>query len=143
MTPLDPRVESNVRESFSRQALMTTIGARIMAIGPGSLAIGLDHRDDLTQQHGFLHAAIVAAILDSASGYAALTLMPLGSDVLSIEFKVNLLATAVGERFVARAEVKRAGRTVSVCSADCFAVQNGSEKLVATMLATIMRRVAE
>ena len=122
---------------------MATIGARIVVIGPGSLEIGLEHRADLTQQHGFLHAAIVAAILDSACGYAALTLMPLGSDVLSIEFKVNLLAPAVGETFVARAEVKRSGKTVSVCAADCFAIHDGKEKLVATMLATMMRRVVE
>lgn len=142
MTALDPRVEREVRASFGRQALMATIGAGIKAIGPGSLEIGLAHRADLTQQHGFLHAAIVAAILDSACGYAALTLMPLGSDVLSIEFKVNLLAPAVGETFVARAQVKRPGKTVSVCAADCFAIRDREEKLVATMLATMMRRNA-
>ena len=143
MSGLHPRVETNVRESFSRQALMSTIGARMTAIGSGSVEIELDHRADLTQQNGFLHAAIVAAILDSACGYAALTLMPLGSEVLSIEFKVNLLAPAVGERFVARAVVKRTGRTVSVCAADCFAIRDGKEKLVATMLATMMRRTVE
>lgn len=136
---LEPAVEANVRESFARQALMKTIGATISAIDVGSLAISLPARPDLTQQNGFLHAAIITAILDSACGYAALTTMPPEADVLSVEFKVNLLAPAVGDSFVARALVKRAGRTLSVTSADCFRIRDGSEKLVATMLGTMMR----
>jgi uncharacterized protein (TIGR00369 family) len=136
---LDPAIERNVRASFARQGLMTMIGAAIASIRSGSVQIELHARPDLTQQHGFLHAAIVSAILDTACGYAALTMMPADSDVVSVEFKVNFLAPAVGDRFVARARVKRAGRTLSVTEADCFAMQDGGEKLVATMLATMTR----
>lgn len=136
---LAAEVEANVRASFGRQALMRTIGASICAIGYGRLEIVLTARPDLTQQHGFLHAAVVTAILDSACGYAALTTMPAASDVLSVEFKVNLLSPAVGDRFVARAAVKRAGRMLTVTEADCFSVRREEEKLVATMLGTMIR----
>lgn len=132
-------IEANVRGSFGRQALMRTIGASISAIGYGRLEIVLAARPDLTQQHGFLHAAVVTAILDSACGYAALTTMPIASDVLSVEFKVNLLSPAVGDRFVARAAVKRAGRMLTVTEADCFSMRGEEEKLVATMLGTMIR----
>lgn len=136
---IDPAVEANVRHSFDQQPLMTMIGASISAIGPGTVEISLPHRADLTQQNGFLHAAIVTAILDSACGYAALSTMPASADVLSVEFKVNLLRPAVGERFVARARVKRAGRMLCVTEADCFGIDGGKERLVATMLGTMIR----
>src|SRR5690349_16221509 len=121
-TPQDPDFEARVRRSFAAQRVMETIGARLARVAPGEVDIELSFRDDLTQQNGFLHAGIVSTILDSACGYAAFTLMPADAQVLSIEFKVNLLAPAVGERVVARARVVRAGRTISVCTADAFAL---------------------
>lgn len=136
---LEAAVEANVRESFARQALMRTIGASLSLVERGHVEISLVPRPDLTQQHGFLHAAVVAAILDSASGYAALSMMPPGCDVMSVEFKVNLLRPAIGERFVARASVKRAGKTLTVTDADCFAISGDMEKLIATMLGTMIR----
>jgi uncharacterized protein (TIGR00369 family) len=135
----DPEYETRVRASFARQRVMETIGAELTKIAPGEVEIALPFRADLTQQNGYLHAGIVAAIVDSACGYAAMSLAPVGGEVLSIEFKLNLLSPAKGERFVARAVVKRAGRNVSVCTGDLFALGgDGAEKLVATMLATMM-----
>jgi uncharacterized protein (TIGR00369 family) len=93
----------------------------------------------LTQQNGFVHAGAVTSIMDSACGYAALSVAPEAADVLSVEFKVNLLAPATGESFVARASVKRAGKRLAVCTADAFAIRAGEEKLIATMLATMMK----
>jgi uncharacterized protein (TIGR00369 family) len=127
-----------VRASFARQRVMETIGARLSRVAPGEVEIELPFREDLTQQHGYLHAGIVAAVVDSACGYAALSLAPAGAEVLSIEFKLNLLSPARGERFVARARVKRAGRNVTVCAGDLYALEGASEKTVATMLATMM-----
>jgi uncharacterized protein (TIGR00369 family) len=117
---------------------MQTIGAELEEIGAGRVSIRLPFRDDLTQQHGFLHAGTIAAIADSACGYAALTLMPSDAAVLSIEFKVNMLAPARGESVVARAEVIRPGRNIMVCRADVHALDGGSEKLVAAMQGTMM-----
>lgn len=130
--------EKRVRESFGRQGFMTTIGAEMSAVGSGRVELRFPFNPDLTQQHGFVHAGAITSILDSACGYAALSVAPEGCEVLSVEFKVNLLAPAVGESFVARAQVKRAGKTLTVCTADAFALKQGSEKLVATMLMTIM-----
>jgi uncharacterized protein (TIGR00369 family) len=127
-----------VQESFRRQAFMATLGAKITTGKPGEVEISFPFHSSLTQQNDFVHAGAITSILDSACGYAALGVAPDGHDVLSVEFKVNLLAPAVGEEFFARAQVKRAGKTLIVCSADAFAKQNGQEKLVATMLATIM-----
>ena len=98
----------------------------------------LPFREDLTQQHGFLHAGIVSTIADSACGYAAYSLMPAEAAVLTVEYKVNFLSPAQGERMVARARVITPGRTVTVCTCDVFAVRNGTERIVATMLGTIM-----
>ncbi|HYH86287.1 MAG TPA: PaaI family thioesterase [Pyrinomonadaceae bacterium] len=137
--PQDPDYETRVRASFKRQRVMETIGAELMKIAPGEVEIALPFRADLTQQNGYLHAGIVAAIVDSACGYAAMSLTPAGGEVLSIEFKLNLLSPAAGESFVARGRVKRAGRNVTVCTGDLFALYgDGAEKLVATMLATMM-----
>jgi len=130
--------EKRVRENFARQAFMATLGAELSQLKHGAVEIRFGFAPSLTQQNGFVHAGALTSILDSACGYAALSVAPHDHDVLSVEFKVNLLAPAVGEQFVARAEVKRAGRTLTVCAADAFAKQNGEEKLVATMLATIM-----
>ncbi len=130
----DPEFEKRIRENFVRQKVMTLIGASLVHVAPGIVEIEMAIREDLTQQDGFVHAGIVTTILDSACGYAAYSLMPAGSSVLSVEFKVNLLAPAVGNKINARAEVKRAGRTLTVCSGDAFA----DGKLCATMLATMM-----
>lgn len=132
----DPR--ERVRANFDRQQFMKTLGAELVSVTPGAVEIGFPFRSNLTQQHGFIHAGGITSVLDSACGYAALSVAPEATDVLSVEFKVNLLAPAVGERFLARARVKRAGRTITVCAADAFAVRGTEEKLIATMLATIM-----
>ena len=135
--PNDPHFEARVRESFAAQNVMRLIGARLSRVEPGLVEIDLDSRGDLTQQNGYVHAGIVTTILDSACGYAAYTLMPADSGVLSVEFKVNLLAPARGEGISARAEVKRSGRTLTVCTADAFAINGEDETLCATMLATM------
>ncbi len=133
--------EQKVRESFGRQALMATIGAELVSVMPGAVEIRLPFHQKLTQQDGFLHAGVVTSILDSACGYAALSVAPENAEVLSVEFKVNLLSPAVGEFFAARAQDKRAGRTLTVCTADGFALNKGNEKLIATMQATIMNMI--
>ena len=138
MEAKDPAFESRVRASFAKQRAMATIGATIARVAPGEVDLELPFREDLTQQHGFLHAGVVAMLADSACGYAALSLMAPGAGVLSIEYKLNLLAPAIGTRMIARATVLRAGRTVTVCRGDVFAVTEGREKLVAAMQATMM-----
>ncbi|HEX5572124.1 MAG TPA: PaaI family thioesterase [Ktedonobacterales bacterium] len=134
----DPDFERRVRESFARQRVMETMGATLLRVTPGEVEIALPFRAELTQQHGFLHAGVVTTIVDSACGYAALSLMPPGAGVLTIEFKLNLMAPAAGERMIARGRVTKPGRTINVCAGDVFAEQDGREKLVATMLATVM-----
>lgn len=136
--PKDTEFESRVRASFARQTLMRTIGARLTKVVAGSTEIELSFRDDLSQQHGYLHAAVVTAIVDSACGYAALSLTPAGKEVLTIEYKINFAAPAAGERMIARGRVIRPGRTVTLCAGDVFALSNTDEKLVATMLATMI-----
>ena len=140
-SPRDAGYERRVRESFARQAAMTTIGATVAGVAPGEVTLELPFRPALTQQHGFLHAGIVTTVMDSACGYAALTLMEPGAGVLSVEFKVNLLAPARGERFRAVGRVIRAGRTVTVVSGELHAVggdAGGGDKLVAIMTGTMM-----
>lgn len=134
----DPAFESRVRASFDKQTFMATIGARLARVEPGEVDIELARRDDLAQQHGFLHAGVLASAADSACGYAALSLMPAGVAVLSIEFKINMLAPAAGERVVARGRVIRAGRNVTVCVCDVTSYAGDAEKLVATMVGTMM-----
>lgn len=121
---------------------MALLSASLERVEAGAVDIGLPFRTDLTQQHGFLHAAVTTAIADSACGYAALSLTPAGSEVLSIEFKVNLLRPAVGELFVAEGRVLKPGKTIIVARADVYARRDSSASLVATMLATIMRQDA-
>jgi uncharacterized protein (TIGR00369 family) len=130
--------EARVRESFARQAFMTTLGATIASLRAGEVVLEVPFREDLTQQHGLLHAGVVTAVADSACGYAALSLMPPDHAVLSVEFKTNLLAPARGERFRATARVVRAGRTLTVCTAEVVAVEAGAETLVAVMQATMI-----
>jgi uncharacterized protein (TIGR00369 family) len=136
--PQTPRFEERVRESFARQGLMETIGARILTVVPGAVVIELPTRSGLTQQHGYMHAGIVTSIADTACGYAALSLMAEDADVLSVEYKVNLLSPARGEKLIARGTVRRAGRNLTVCEAEVFAAIKDEEKLVAVMLATMM-----
>ena len=135
----NPSFAQDVERSFARQAIMNLIGAKLSLIEPGVIEITLPYRADLTQQRGFLHAGVVTTIADSACGYAAYSLMPAGSEVLSVEFKVNLLRPAQGESFVARAEVIKAGRTLTVVRADVFAIDgNDKRELVATMQGTMI-----
>lgn len=131
-------IETRVRASFARLTLMRTIGARLLRVVPGEVAIQLPFRDDLTQQHGFLAAGIVTAIVDTACGYAAMSLMPAGAGVLTVEYKVNFLAPARGDRMIARGHVIKRGRTLIVCAGDVLASADGEEKAVATMLATMI-----
>lgn len=129
-----------VRESFSRQPHMATLGARITLLAPGEVHLTAPFAPQFTQQNGYWHAGAVASLADSANGYAAFTLAPPDTDVLAVEFKINLLAPARGELFVARARVLRPGRTLTVCQADVWASGAGTESLVATMLSTIIIR---
>jgi uncharacterized protein (TIGR00369 family) len=117
---------------------MATLGARITRVAPGEVELELPFREDLTQQHGFLHAGIVTTVLDSAAGYAAFTLMPEDAGVVSVEFKTHLLAPATGDRLVARAKVVRSGRTVTVCQADGYMTSGGEERHVAMLVGTMM-----
>ncbi len=135
----NPLFAEEIRSSFARQSIMTLIGAELQAVEPGIVEIELPYRPDLAQQHGYLHAGIVTTIADSAAGYAAYSLMPAGAEVLSVEFKVNLLRPARGKSFLARAEVIKPGRTLTVARADVFGIADSSAReLVATMLATII-----
>lgn len=130
--------EPRVRASFARQRVMETIGAVLTRVEAGAVEVALPYRADLTQQHGFVHAGVVATILDSACGYAAFSLMPADVAVLTVEYKINLLRPAKGDRLVARARVVRAGKTLTVCTGDVVAQAGGQENVVATMLATVM-----
>lgn len=135
---MDAAFESRVRESFSRQGLMNHLGAELAALGPGHAEIHVPFRIEVTQQHNYFHAGVSGAIADSACGYAAYTLMPADSSVLTVEYKLNLLAPADGEKLKARARVLRSGKTLKICAADVYVEKNGAETHCATMLATIM-----
>lgn len=135
----NPAFAEEIKASFAKQTIMGLIGAELSRVEPGIIEITLPYRADLAQQHGHLHAGIVTTIADSACGYAAYSLMPPKSEVLSVEFKVNLLRPAKGEMFVAVAEVVKSGRTLTVVRADVFGVDHsGKRELVATMLGTMM-----
>jgi uncharacterized protein (TIGR00369 family) len=136
--PPDPAYETRVRASFERQKVMATIGAHLAKVAPGAIDVELPYRIDLTQQHGFLHAGVITIIADSACGYAALSLMPANASVLTVEYKVNLLAPATGERMIARGRVLKPGKTLTVCTADVVAISAGREKTIATMTGTLM-----
>ncbi|KAA5606753.1 PaaI family thioesterase [Roseospira marina] len=139
-SPGCPDYVQRVRDSFARQAFMTALGARVADVAPGAVDLELPFRADLTQQNGFLHAGVTAALADSAAGYAAYSLMPPDSDVLSIEFKHNLLSPAVGSLFRAHGRVLRAGRQIVVVQASVVAaLDDDTEKTVALMQATMMQ----
>ena len=136
--PADPGFEDRVRESFSRLALMTTIGARLVKVAPGEVDIDMPVRDDLTQQHGYIAAAIVTAIVDTACGYAAMSLMPARATVVTVEYKVNFISPARGERLLAHGRVVKPGRTLTVCTGEVYALSNSVQKTVAIMLGTMV-----
>jgi len=136
--PRNPDFEARVRGSFARQNAMGLIGARITRVEPGRVEIELPVREDLGQQHGFVHGGIVGMIADSAGGYAAFTLMPADASVLTVEYKVNMLAPAEGDLLVARGEVLKPGRSLSVVRADVWARRGDRETRVAAMQQTLM-----
>jgi uncharacterized protein (TIGR00369 family) len=136
--PQEANFAEKTRASFAQQGFMQHLGAKITIIEPGRCEIRVPFRPELSQQHGYFHAGVSGAIADSASGYAAFTLMPPNSNVLTVEYKLSLVAPALGELLIARAQVIRAGRTLSVCRADVYVVKDGAEKICATSLSTIM-----
>jgi uncharacterized protein (TIGR00369 family) len=137
-TPRHAQFEQQVRDSFARQRFMATMGAEIVRVAPGEVDVSLRRDDRLTQQHGYLHAGAVIAAVDSACGYAALTLMDEADEVLTVELKVNLLAPATGESLLARGRVLRSGKTLTVCSGEAVTVTDGADTTVATLLTTMM-----
>ncbi len=134
----DPAFEAKIRGSFDRQTAMQTLGAVMGKVSPGEVEIEMPYRADLAQQHGFIHGGIITTILDSACGYAAFSLSAPDTAMLTVEYKVNFVAPAKGGRFLARGEVVRSGATIAVCKGDVMAYDSGEEKLVATMLTTLM-----
>ena len=136
--PKDPNFAERVRASFARQRMMQTLGVEIARVAPGEIELAMPYGAAFTQQHGFIHAGVIATVLDSACGYAAFSLMPAEAAVLTVEFKTNLLAPAKGERFLFRAHVVKPGRTLTVSDGRAFAIDNGAERLVATMNGTLM-----
>jgi len=137
--PKDPNFAGRVRASFARQQVMQTLGVEIVGLHAGRIELTMPFASKFTQQHGFIHAGIIATVLDSACGYAAFSLMPAEAAVLTVEFKTNLIAPAKGEQFTFRAHVLKPGKTLTVCEARAFALdRNHTERLVATMTGTLM-----
>lgn len=136
----NPDFEQAVRASFAKQQFMHTLGAKLARVVAGEVDIEMNFDAALTQQNGFLHAGVITSIADSACGYAALSLMPAGAEVLSVEFKVNLLSPARGESFLAQGRALKAGRTITVCQGEVYVVEENGKRLVATMLATMIAR---
>ena len=131
--PVNPDFAARVRASFDRQGAMRLIGARLKELRPGYCAIELPYREDLTQQHGYIHAGIVSTIADSAGGYAGFTLFPADSSVLTVEYKINLLAPAAGERLVAVGEVVKQGRTLVISRGEVHA-ENGERRTLCAII---------
>ena len=138
LEPKDSKFAEKVRDSFARQPVMALIGAELVKVEAGEVDIRLPYRPELTQQNGFLHAGMTAAIVDSACGYAAFSLMPAESDVLTAEFKINLLSPAFGDYFLATGRILKAGKSLTVARGDVYAVSANEKKLIATMLSTIV-----
>jgi uncharacterized protein (TIGR00369 family) len=136
--PRNPDWEATVRGSFARQGVMSLIGAEMGTLAPGHCEIRLRYRDDLTQQNGFFHAGITSTIVDSAGGYAGLTLMAKGADVLTVEFKLNLLAPADGDYLVAEGQILKTGRNLVIARGEVYAIKNGNATHCATMQQTLM-----
>lgn len=136
--PASPEVRQRIVDSFERQGLMRHLGARLTHVAPGCVHIALDSRPEVTQQHGYVHAGATSAIADSAGGYAALTLFPEDAEVLTVEYKINLLAPAVGARIEAVGTVLKHGRTLTVCQLAVFGVRDGQKTLVASGQQTLI-----
>ena len=137
--PRDPNWEAKVRDSFARQGIMDTLGARLGRVQPGEVEIDVDYHEGLSQQHGFFHAGVTSTIVDSAGGYAGFTLFPAGSSILTVEFKINLLAPAHGERLIAIGKVVKPGRTLTICDGEVYVLRDGEHRLCAKMQQTLMR----
>ena len=131
--------EQRIRNSFDQQSIMATLGAALESVGQGKARIMLPYAEHICQQHGFLHAGVVSTILDSACGYAGLSVMPEGSEVLTVEFKINLMSPAKGEHFLAEGRVVKAGRTLTITQGEVVAVDGEKRTTVAIMTATLMR----
>ena len=136
--PKNPDYRAIAIHTFNQQRAMKTLGISIARLEPGEVDLAMDYSPDFTQQNGFVHAGIITAGLDNACGIAAFTLMPAGIDILTVEFKTNLLAPAQGARFLFRAQVVKPGRTLTVCEARAYAQHEGAESLIATMTGTLM-----
>lgn len=136
--PRDPDFERRTRESFAKQGIMAHLGATLEGVAPGRVEIALPFRPELSQQHGFFHAGAISTIADSAGGYAGFTLFPAEAGVLTVEFKLNLIAAADGERAVAVGEVIRSGRTLTVCRLDAWVEKQGRRVHCATGVQTLM-----
>jgi len=134
----DPGFERRVRDSFARQRVMGFLGAELGEVGPGHALITLPYRPELSQQHGFFHGGIVGTIADSAAGYAGYTLMPHDASVLTVEYKLNLMAPADGDRLIARGRVIRPGKILVITQADVFVEKDGAERQCAVLLQTLM-----
>jgi len=132
-----PNFEQDVRASFTRQTLMGLFGASLTSITPGAVEIQMPFRIDLTQHHGYLHAAVVTALMDNACGFAAMTVSPAGTEMLTVEYKVNFLAPAMGQMLIARGSVKKKGKTFTICTGEAVMVRDGKEYSVAMMVATM------
>jgi uncharacterized protein (TIGR00369 family) len=137
--PLNPDYRQQVRDSFDRQPAMQLIGAQLEEVAPGRCAVRLPYRPDLTQQHGFFHGGLVGTIADSAGGYAAYSLMPAGSEVVTVEFKLNMLAPAKGEMLEAVGKVLRPGRTLTIVRVDVYAMQGAARELCGAAQQTLMQ----
>ena len=135
---VDPNFEERVHDSFGRQGFMEFIGAILMEVRPGYCEIHLPFKKEIAQQHSYFHAGVIGTIADNASGYAAYSLMPADATVLTVEYKLNLLAPGNGELLIARGQVLKPGRTLTVCRSDISVTKNGQEKLCATALVTLM-----
>src|SRR5215470_18989171 len=135
--PKDPLFAERVRASFARQRAMHTLGVEITRLAAGKIELAMPYEAAFTQQHGFVHAGIMATVLDSACGYAAFSLMPADAAVLTVEFKTNLLAPARGDRFLFRARVVKPGKTLTVCEAQAFGFSGNEQRLVASMTGTL------
>jgi uncharacterized protein (TIGR00369 family) len=136
--PKNPDFEARVRDSFARQGAMALIGAKLARVAPGAVDIAVDFRPELSQQHGFFHGGITATAADSAGGYAAFSLMPADASVLTVEYKMNLLAPAEGEQLIAKGRVIKPGRTLTICNVDVFVARGGREHHCAVLLQTLM-----
>lgn len=139
---LDPNYEMKVRKSFLRQGFMKFIGAKLVEVEPGYCEIHLPYKKELSQQHGFFHAGVIGTIADNTGGYAAYSLMGAESSILTVEYKLNLVAPGDGDLLIGRARVVKPGRTLTVCRSEVFVVKNGIEKLCATSLMTLMAMTA-